>query len=172
MRLYEEYLHRSGLRPLHARHQRKGFLYFNDGDLLLSLSWINSGNHPGYYDFCECKLDTKCRIIKSHRVDWDEYESWFISWLSTSRKIIFDKKKIFDLTWEYFLRRNEDSLIGSISLSEIYSTIDPHNPHRLLNRFELLDKMRDRNQAVADFWHSRALDIVSLYCHWVAELDS
>lgn len=170
MRLCEEYLVRNSLKPRHARHTRRGFLYFEGGEKLLCIEWMEVGAHPGLYEFSECHLGRRCRTLSAEKVLWDDYESRLLSWKGSSAGIVFERDRVFSLTWEYFMRRHEDSLLGSFPLSRIHSTVDPSNPSRLLDCMSLLDDLQSRDPQAADFWHSRAFDIVHLYCHWAAEL--
>lgn len=169
MRLCDEYLVRNGIEVNYARYIRRGFVYFRGGERLLSIEWNESGAHPGYYDLSECVLETRCRVLSSRRVEWDEYEERLVEW-RRSEDIVLDKSLIFDLTWSYFLRRHESVLIREFPLSQIHATIDRRNESRLLECARVLEVLSERAPKAADFWHSKAFDIVSLYCHWIGSL--
>jgi hypothetical protein len=170
LRLCDEYLLRNSLEPRCARHVHKGFLYFEEGRRLLCIEWANHGPHPGFYEFSECELGRRCRTLSLKRVQWEEYESHLVSWVGSASGLVFDKTKVFDLTWQYFLRRHEDSLVGLVPLSEIYGTADENNPSRLVDCMALLERVSVVLPEAVKFWHSRAFDIVSLYCHWLGGL--
>lgn len=170
MRLCEEYIHRRGIKVDCAVHVRRGFLYFGNGDRLLSISWSQVGPHPGFYEFSECSLDTRCRVLSSERANWEEYESRLISWKSHAEGIVFDKARVFDLTWQYFLRRHEAVIMDAVPLSFIHSTIDPSNKSRLVDCMSLVEALSPIAPEVSEFWRSRAFDIISLYCYWLARL--
>lgn len=167
MRLCEEYLLRNSLDPKHARHVPKGFLYFEGGQRLLCIEWANHGPHPGFYEISECELGKTCKTLRSHRVQWEDYETHILSWLEQGRSPVFDKTKIFDLTWQYFMRRHEKDVAGLLPLSEIYKTLDVENPSRLVDCLSLIERLSVDRPHAADFWRKRAFDIVSLYCHWM-----
>lgn len=169
MRLCEEYLARRGIKVDYAPHVRRGFAYFRGGERLLSIEWSEAGAHPGYYEFSECVLETRCRILSSRRVEWDEYEERLVSW-RRAEEVVQDKASVFDLTWRYFMRRHESVLMRSFSLSELHATMDPANPSRLIGCASVLEALVESSPEAADFWHSRAFDIVSLYCGWIARL--
>ena len=170
MRLCEEYLHRIGIKADCAVHVRRGFLYFDGGERLLSISWNEVGPHPGFYEFSECSLDTRCRVLSSERVDWEDYESHLISWKASAGGVVFDKARVFDLTWQYFLRRHEEVIMGALPLSMIHSTIDPSNKSRIVDCMSLVESLSSVAPEASEFWRSRAFDIISLYCHWLARL--
>jgi hypothetical protein len=136
----------------------------------LSIRWEQVGPHPGFYDLSECVLETKCRVIRSDRVEWDDYEERLLSWKSSVVEIVSDKTKIFDLTWQYFLRRHESEFLHLFPLSDIHATIDPSNKSRLVRCADFLESLSNRCSQLSNFWHSRAFEIVSLYCHWLVRL--
>lgn len=170
MRLCDEYVARLGLNPRHARHQSKGFLYFEGGARVLSTLWVDGGSRPGHYEFNECVLESRCRVLKSHTVQWDDYEGWFLSWATPERGPVFERLKVFDLTWEYFVRRHQTDLASSFRLEQIHGTIGPSSPGRAVARAELIRSMDSACPAAAGFWRSRAMDIVSFYLYWVGHL--
>lgn len=167
MRLCEEYLLRNSLDPKCSRHVRKGFLYFDGGLKLLCIEWANLGPHPGFYEISECVLGRTCTTLRSTRVDWEEYEAHILSWLEGGKNPVFDKTMVFDLTWQYFIRRHEKDIVGLMPLSDIYRTLDEGNDSRLVDCFGLLERISVARPQVAEFWRTRAFDIVSLYCHWM-----
>lgn len=167
MRLCEEYLLRNSLAPRCARHVTKGFLYFEGGARLLAIEWIQPSPRPGFYEVSECELGRTCRTLSSTRVEWDDYESHVAAWAAAASGAVFDKRKVFDLTWQYFLRRHERDLVGTVAVSDIYRTVDDSNDSRLVDCFDLLESLSARAPAVAEFWRSRAFQIVSLYCYWM-----
>jgi hypothetical protein len=170
MRLCDEYLARMGVKADYAVHVGKGFVYYEGGSRLLSVRWEQAGPHPGFYELSECVLETRCRILRSERVEWDEYEGRLLDWKSSAGELVSDKTKVFDLTWQYFIRRHESELMGLFPLSRIHATIDPSNRSRIVGCAELLDVLAERSPHISDFWHSRAFEIVSLYCHWLVRL--
>lgn len=170
MRLCDEYLLRNSISPNYARHVQKGFLYFEGGSRLLCVEWVVHGVHPGFYEMSECVLARTCRTLSSERVEWDEYESHLVSWMGAARDPVFDKTRVFDLTWQYFLRRHEDCLLGLVPLSEIHKTVDEGNSSRLVDCMDVLERISVVRPEASDFWRSRAFDIVSLYCYWMNDL--
>jgi hypothetical protein len=170
MRLCEEYLARRGVEVEYAVHVRKGFVYFEGGSRLLAIRWEQAGPHPGFYEFSECSLESRCRVLRSDRVEWDDYESRLVEWKSSVGGVVADKGRIFDLTWQYFLRRHESDLIRLFPLSEIHATLDPSNRSRAVQCMGMLDSLARTLPRAAEFWHSRAFDIISLYCHWLVRL--
>lgn len=170
MRLCEEYLLKNSLRPNHARHVGKGFLYFEGGSKLLAIEWVSPLPHPGYYEISECVLNHRCHKLKSVRVDWDEYESHLLSWLSPERSLVFDRSEVFDLTWQYFLRRHEDVLLEALPISSIYKTVDEKNATRPVDCLDLVERIESSKPEVSAFWKNRAFDVVSLYCYWMRDL--
>jgi hypothetical protein len=170
MRLCEEYLCRKGLKVECAVHVRKGFVYFEGGAKLLSIRWEQAGAHPGFYGLSECALERRCRVLRSERVEWEDYEARLIEWKSSAGDILSDRTRIFDLTWQYFLRRHESDLVGLFPLSALHATIDPSNRSRPVQCAELLEAVGRRLPHAAEFWHSRAFDVISSYCHWLVRL--
>lgn len=170
MRLSEEYLLRNSLNPRHARHVARGFLYFQDGRRLLSIEWVAHGPHPGFYEVSECVLERVCRTLSSARVEWDEYESYLVDWRSRATDLVFDKQKIFDLTWRYFLRRHESVILGVLPLSCILKTIDESNPQRIVDCLGMVERLDALDSSLSGFWRSRAFEVVSLYCHWMKDI--
>ena len=170
MRLCDEYLNRRGLKINYAVHVEKGFVYFGRESRLLSIRWEQIGPHPGFYEFSECVLDQRCRVLRSDRVEWDDYETSLLNWKTSAGEIVSDKTKVFDLTWQYFLRRHEEDMFALFPLSVLHSTIDPSNRFRLIACANVLESLETRLPSAADFWHSRAFDIVSCYCHWLSRI--
>lgn len=172
MRLCEEYLQRNSLRLNYAKCVSRGFLYFDGGSKLLSIQWVSPLPHPGYYEISECVLGRSCHKLKSDRVEWNEYEPYLLSWLHQERNIVFDKSSVFDLTWNYFLRRNEKVMLDTFPVSHIYKTIDKDNSSRIMDCVELVHRLDALKPEVANFWRNRAFDLVALYCYWFADLRS
>ena len=170
MRLYEEYISRHGFRTNGAKHVRKGYVYFRGGLELLSIRWIEVGPHPGFYEFSECVLGTSCRVRKSHKVVWDESEIRLAELVRRAGSVVSEPSFVFSLTWEYFVRRHEELLSGSFSLSEIVATLNPLNPDRLLSSMDMLERLAQISPASSNFWHSRAFAVIDTYCYWAAEL--
>lgn len=170
MRLCEEYLLRNSLTPRYARHVRKGFLYFDHGERLLASEWISLGPRPGYYEISECSLGRTCKTLNSSRVEWDEYEPYLVEWAKNDRRAVFDKGRVFSLTWEYFLRRHDKDLAGLLPLSDLYKTVDESNESRLVDCFSLLESLSSLRPSIVEFWKTRAFEIVSSYCYWMKEL--
>lgn len=170
MRLCEEYLRRVGIDPNHARHVNRGFLYYDGGERLLSIEWTVHGPHPGFYEISECSLGRSCKRLSTARVEWDDYERHLFSWMSSARDPVFDKVMVFDLTWQYFLRKFEDSIVGLFPLSEVFRTVDPSNGSRMVDCVAMVENLSFMDPPAAKFWHSKAFDIISLYCHWMARL--
>jgi len=170
VRLCEEYLLRNSLRPNHARHVDRGFLYFEGGSKLLAIEWVSPLPHPGYYEISECVLKRQCHKINSIRVEWNEYESHLLSWISRGRDPVFDKSEVFDLTWHYFLRRHEETLLDALPVSSIYKTVDDNNPSRIVDCLDLVERIEPLKPEVSAFWKNRAFDVISLYCYWMRDL--
>jgi hypothetical protein len=170
MRLCDEYLYRRGLKIDYAVHVGKGFVYFGGGSRLLSIRWEQIGPHPGFYELSECVLDTRCRVLRSERVEWDDYEARLVEWKASAGEIVSDRTRVFDLTWRYFLRRHEEDMLALFPLSVLHSTIDPSSRSRLVACADVLESLEERLPRAAEFWHSRAFDIVSRYCHWLARI--
>jgi hypothetical protein len=172
VRLCEEYHQRNGLPFPHARHETKGFVFFNGGSDLLSIRWSQPGPHPGSYDISECVLEDRIRSTKNSSVSWDEYEDFMLSWVSSNEGIVSSATKVFDLSWQYFIRRNDKILAKSYDPIEIYATIDEDNPIRNTSASALLATMRSKHPVEFDFWHSKASNIISRYSYWMAELKA
>lgn len=170
MRLCDEWLERNAITPGHARHVKKGFLYFEGGSKLLAIEWMSPGAHPGFYEISECVLGRRCKTLSSTRVDWEEYEDALVSWFAQAQRPVFDKSAVFDLTWQYFVRRHEDAIMSAVPLSEVHRTVDPCNASRLVDCMALVDKFSCLSPTLADFWMGRAFEVISLYCHWMREL--
>jgi len=170
MRLSEEYMLRNGASSNYARHVRRGFLYFDGGASLLSVSWIDSGVHPGHYEFSQCVLDKRCRSVRSESVAWEDYESRLLAWLGEDRTPVFERSLVFDLTWQYFVRRHQGELSRRFSLSELFATVDKMNPSRAVDCMTLVESLSAAEPAVADFWRRRAFVIIDSYCWWVSSL--
>jgi hypothetical protein len=170
VRLVEEYISRHGLNFRGALHVRKGFVYSRGGSELLSIYWNEVGPHPGFYVISECVLDTACRVRRSHKVVWDEYEALLIDLVKSSGPIISDRNAVFNLTWEYFVRRHESLLAGFVPLSRLIRTLDPSNPSRLVECMELLENLGDASPAALSFWNSKAFSLIESYCYWAADL--
>lgn len=169
MRLCDEYLARKGISVDYAPHVKRGFAYFRGGDRLLSIEWSDPGAHPGYYEFSECVLEKRCRVLSSRRVEWDEYEASLVSW-RRAEEVVLERALVFDLTWRYFMRRHESLLMSIFPLAQLHATVDPLNTSRVLGCTHVLEALAERSPEASDFWHSRALDILSLYCHWIGRL--
>jgi len=172
VRLCEEYYKRNGLSFPHARHETKGFVFFNGGRDLLSIRWTQPGPHPGSYEISECVLESRIRSTKNSSVSWDEYEDFMQGWVSSNEGIVSCSTKVFDLSWQYFIRRNEKILAKNYDPVEIYATVDEDNPSRMASASVLLSTMQSKNPVEFNFWHSKAINIISSYSYWTAELKA
>lgn len=166
MRLCDEYVQRMGLPKLILRHASKFFLFFNDGDRLLSCRWIHSSNSCGYYEFSECILEKNVKVVRKESVEWDCYEDFLFGWLSSHRGFVFSKDKIFDLSWVFFVRRHDHFLASNFDPAKIYDSLDASNDNRIIVALELVEKISNLNVEAYDFWNSRAGEIISRYAHW------
>lgn len=167
MRLCDEYSERMGLGRLYLRHSARFFLFFDEGDRLLSCKWVHNNVSCGHYEFSECLLGRTVNSLGRSRVEWDDYENFLSRWLGSHGGLVFDKAKVFDLAWLFFLRRNDRPLSSLADPEAIYSTLDESNKFRGRVALELLESISAVAPVVYDFWHARASKIVSSYAHWL-----
>ncbi len=166
MHLCQEYLIRKKINSKFPLHVSKGFVFFNDS-ILLSIKWIDSLSSVGYYEVSECKLEERIKILNTKNIMWEEYENHIINW-SKDKKIITNKKNIFYLVWMFFLRKNEVALLESFDPLEIYPTLNKNNPNWTIDAFYFLEKIEKNQPDLFNFWNSKANEILSKYCYWLA----
>ena len=165
MRLCDEYCERMGLEKLFLRHSSRFFLFFEDGDKLFSCKWIHNNSSCGHYEFCESSLGRSVSRLRSEEVEWDEYEAFLAGWLRSNGGLVFERAKIFDLTWSFFLRRNDRFLASSMNPMLVYESVKASNKTRSATA---LDIVSEASLEAAGFWNSKASDIISKYAHWLA----
>lgn len=148
---------------------KKGFAFFGQNNNLLVIKWIQNGPSPGFYEISECCLEKSIKTIKVDNVNWEEYEKFLKDWTQT-HSILKDKKEIFYLTWEYFIRKNENFLLENYGPYEIYCTIDKENKNRILDSMIFLEKI-SKHKSIFDFWNDKLSEVISLYSYWLAEIN-
>lgn len=163
----EEYFSRKGIDFNFVRHVQKGFLFFDEDKKLLVIKWTKIGNQPGFYEISECLLSERIKTLKNSHVSWDEYEQYLDEWIRSHDLFVYNSNEIFDLVWSYFLRRNDKLFATNYDAEEIYETINKNNEQRVLNSFYFLEKITERHPDLANFWNSKASDIISKYSHWL-----
>jgi hypothetical protein len=155
-----------GLPALRLRHCSKFFLFFNSGSDLLSCKWIQEGS-SGYYEFCECKLGKTVKVLKKDKVEWDGYEAFLKGWLDCHGGLVFDKTKIFNIVWEFFVVRNDKWLSSQYDPFVVYDTLSGDERIRMLRAMDIVEEILKSNTNVSTFWNGKAMEIVSRYAHWV-----
>lgn len=168
MLLCDEYALRNKIPAYPIKFVKKGFAFFGHNNNLLVIKWIQNGTSPGYYEISECDLAKSIKTIKLNNVDWEEYEQFLKNW-SGNNSIITDREKIFNLTWEYFIRRHEEFLLSNYGPYEIYPTIDNENKNRILDSLLFLEKI-SKHKFIFDFWNNKLSEVISLYCYWIAKI--
>lgn len=172
MYLCEEYALRKKINFKCVRHVQKSFLFFDQENKLLVIKWTNQGNHPGYYEISECLLDSKIKTIKNNHVYWEQYEEFILNWLDCHNLLVSDKSEVFNLVWQYFLRRNDKFFSENYDPIEIYETISQKDSKNILNAIDFLEKISDKHPAVFDFWQKKASDVISKYAYWMLDLKN
>lgn len=169
MYLYEEYLSRKNLNSNGLKHTDKAYIFFGPHSLL-SIKWTQKFTNPGVYEISECCLKNKnVKVLSTNRVFWEEYHSFIGLWHSRNKNnLIFDRSKIFEFTWHFFLRKYEKSLTEY--LAEVFETIDPDNSERVLKIADFLEKLTQEKPDISNFWESRLSSIFSHYAYWMKEL--
>lgn len=167
MRLCDEYSERFGLAPLRLRHCSKFFLFFGPDNNLLSCKWIQNGS-SGYYEFCECFLGKSLKVLKREKVEWDLYETFLENWIeSHEEEIVFDKTKVFNLVWEYFVASNDRLFSLSYDPVLVYETLSGDEKARMVCAMDLVGDILESNPQLARFWNGKAMEIISRYAHWI-----
>lgn len=171
MRLCDEYCQRMGLAPLVLRHSSKFFMFFDNGARLLSSRWINSANSMGYYEVCECRLTSVVAVDSKERVEWSDFEKFIDGWLNSHSGLVFDRAKIFDLVWDFFVRRNDRFLSVNYDPALVHSTLDSSNPDRSSAAMDMVQEIMSMNCDAGRFWNDKAQEILSRYAHWFSLRD-
>lgn len=166
MRLCDEYSERMGLGKLRLRHSSRFFLFFEEGERLLSCKWIRNSS-CGHYEFYESIPGRVVVSVRREEVEWDEYESFLSRWLCSHGGLVFGRPRVFDLAWLFFVRRNDRFLSSIFDPSTIYRTVDPSNPLRSAAALDLVDLISSKDLEVARFWNSKSGEIISKYAHWL-----
>jgi hypothetical protein len=166
MLLFEEYAGRKQIKIGPIKFVKKGFAFFGEKNYLFVIKWMQHGPHPGFYEISECSLEKRIRTIKVNNVHWEEYESFILNW-KQKNKIIFDKKTIFFLSWEYFIRKNDRFFSENYTPDQVFPTVDENNPNRMLDCFDFLEHISKKHPDISNFWHNKLSEIISLYCHWL-----
>lgn len=169
MLLRDEYCLRNNISLAKVKFIKKGFAFFGEQNLLLVIKWIQEGNHPGFYEISECSLEKRIITLEIKNIMWEEYENYIINWAS-SHSIITNREVIFNLIWEYFIRKNEDFFIKNYTIDEIFKTIDEKNSDRVLSCIQLLDDISLKNKNIYNFWVEKLTEVINLYCHWLAKM--
>lgn len=167
MRLCDEYSERMGLGRLFLRHSSRFFLFFDDGERLFSCKWIHNNSSCGHYEFSENILGRTVSLVRRDEAEWDEYEDFLAGWLGSHDGLVFDRLKVFDLSWMFFLKRNDRFLSSNVDPSAVYATVDKSNPLRSVAALDLVGRISSSNLEVARFWNSRSSEIISKYAHWL-----
>lgn len=164
MRLCDEYHERMSLDCLFLRHSSKFFLFFDNGEKLLSVKWIESNS--GYYEFVECILGKTVKVSLKTQVDWHDFENFFSKWLLSHNDFVFDKEKILHLVWVFFVVRNDLFLSENYNPILIFKTLDLNsNSIKLINKIS--EEISSSNCAAASFWKNKAQIIISNYSYWL-----
>lgn len=167
MFLFEEYAIRNKIIPEKLKYIKKGFAFFDEDNKLFVIKWMDA--NPGFYEISECFLEKCIKTNKLENISWEDYEYYLLEWASKN-KIETDKKKVFNLTWEYFVRRNDFFLMKNYGPLEVFPTIDDHNPNRILDSIKLLEKISLKNKNIYDSWNNKISEVINLYCYWLAEI--
>lgn len=168
MLLCEEFATRNLLPVPKIRFVKKGFAFFGENNFLLVIKWMQNGPGPGFYEVSECSLEKNIRTIKVNNINWDEYKEFIQNW-SASEQIVTDRKKIFNLTWEYFIRRNENFFLKKFGPEKIFSTIDCDNSNRIYDSISILEEISKIDKSVYDFWNAKLSEVIYLYCYWLED---
>lgn len=169
MKLWEDYALRCGLTDPQVKHVSKGFSFFGEDKKLLVIRWRQDKCHPGFYEISECAFQNRIRLLSQKNISWDDYEDYIFSWCR-SNVIVFDKIKVFDFVWEFFIRKNDIFFSSNYDPYEIYPTLDKENSKRLVCAFDFLEKIKVRNLSIYDMWNSKLSDIIFKYNYWMSSL--
>jgi len=165
MRLCDEYGQRMGLSPLIFRHYSKSFLFFDSGSKLLSIKWFSSSNSSsGRYEFIECTLGKIVKTLSKDGVEWADYEKSLEVWMSNHDGFVFDDKKVFNLTWNFFVVRNDVYLAERYDPFLIYSTLG-------LDKIDLAMTIANEIPARSanSFWGGQPGNILKNYAYWLKD---
>lgn len=168
MLLYEEYALRNKISICPIRFVKKGFAFFGENNHLLVIKWIQNAPSPGIYEISECVLEKSIRTMKVDNVSWEDYEQFMKEW-AKNNSIVTDRENIFCLTWEYFVRKNENFLLQNYGPYDVYPTIDCENKNRVLDSTLFLEKL-SKHKFIFDFWNNKLSEVISLYCYWIDSL--
>jgi hypothetical protein len=171
MLLCDEYATRNNLPISSVKFVKKGFAFFGENKYLMAIKWIDNSPGPGFYEISEYSLEKKIKTIKAKNVNWEEYDDFIKSW-ARSVNIITDRKEIFFLAWEYFVRKNEDFLISNYGALRIFPTIDCDNSNRIFDCVGFLEDISKKNINIYNFWNDKLSEVVSLYCYWLASIKN
>jgi hypothetical protein len=169
MKLCEEYcIRNSNIKP-QIKHVSQGFCFFGEEQNLLIIKWQQHGCHPGFYDFHECVLQDRIRLKYQKLVAWDEYEDYVLSWCK-SNSILFNKTKIFETVWEFFVKRNESFLAENYNPQEVFVTLDEESKERTVSIINFIEKLQAKHPFVYDIWQHKISNIIFNYNHWMRGL--
>jgi hypothetical protein len=147
-----------GLGRLFLRHSSRSFLFFEEGQKLLSVKWVSSSNSSsGKYEFIECVLGNFVKVLSKNSVDWSFYEKSLDEWLLENKGFVFDQDKVFSLVWNFFVVRND------VLLAERY---DPFLIHSTLSADQVSLAKKIASE-FSSFWGGKPGDILKNYAYWL-----
>lgn len=164
MRLCDEYHERMNLDFLCLKHSSKFFIFFDNGDKLLSVKWNNSNS--GYYEFVECVLGKNVKVFSRTNVDWHDFEKFFSKWIDSHDGFVFDKKKILHLVWIFFVIRNDAFLSERYNPITIFKTLDLNSDSLNLIK-KISTEISSSNCRSSLFWKNKSESILLNYAYWI-----
>jgi hypothetical protein len=158
-----------GLGKIFLRHTNKFFLFFEGGDKLLSVKWVNVGASSGNYEFFECILGKTVKVLSKQDVEWADYENFLSSWLSSHAGFVFDENKVFLLVWLFFVKRNDRFLSDNFDPFLVLSSVDLKSESAASAAKKILNKMRSCRSPAVHFWDNKANEIINKYAFWLSD---
>jgi hypothetical protein len=174
MRLCDHYALRKGFKANVVKRFEKSFLLYGQRRLL-TVRWTKNLPSPGFYEIAECSLATYLKPAelttylepnKIHSVSWDDYEKFVRKWVAENDDFVESKTEIFRISWEFFLKNNDDFFASNFDPYEILKTIDGED--WISESISLLGKIK--NKSVCDFWWSKLSEIQHKYAFWICDL--
>lgn len=165
MRLCDEYHERMGLDFLHLRHSSKFFLFFEEGDLLLSVKWIDS-NSSGRYEFRECSLGRTVRVESRSEVSWSDFEGSTSEWLRVHSGLVFDEDRVFSLLWKFFVKRHDRFLSEKYSPLLLLDTLNSGSDY---SARKIIGEVSKIECQASSFLKDKFFLILENYAYWLKD---
>ena len=194
MFLFEEYLTRNQIDIPYVKATNNSSVFYRHGDTwaILSLRYLEQGNHPGYHiaRYMEpqgSRFDrygndrTGCTLRKVKEDDivyWDNYQIYLTNWSKSIHKTDIAASELDArlAAWEICLQCF-DTLLTPYANSELFfNTINLDlSPTKRYNYVEQMLHLirreeRGKNQVLAHFWEDDLANFYRNYATWLVKL--